>query len=650
MGMSASPYAAIRRIAKPSRFSHGPTQNVPRGRSNDIRAASSTTSVMRLHREGEIIWVSLNPPIRSSEGSDETSILFWPGIIEGITLGKKAMPKSSQTSDGTSRDADMDGLSASPAPSSSAGVSWTVKQWTVYNVKLLAIPRDCSIPGDQVLPYQAYGPSAELLDSLRSEVSSGRSKQAADAELTPFMDMPSDAEQSQYNQSDIRFAAAAVQFSTAIQIAVSLSDFWTVTDDWEFKYTVPSDIASELPSAQPVHSAISESMLSNQHGSISAPPQRGTGPIRNMPPKKLDALNNRMLGPLNPQLNVTQSFTQSRYQGLWWGAERIWTDELVRLKIARRQIAPDGADHVYPPAGPSRTALEAGHGLSPDLSPRELGAEGRGVFMKLQSLFVIELPQDRGGTKGELRASGMLFELVDVDWDGEGVEVSKGKGKEREHVDNGFLFNGIGQSSSFSAMNLDPALQSASAPTSPLKVGLLPNPDPSVAISDTASDVLAKTLPDLIPAPKPLRSPNSQLSHPGFECPLPAPPTGFKFRAILPQDHEAVVSLSLISGRYYPGLLESPLMQPSVARACSASPDQEHEASSHLWALEGLSPGFHNSVDPVFWKPSRKDMLLVAEVAAHKEIDQVHKNLVGAQEESKAGGSVDVEMLSVEAQ
>jgi len=102
--------------------------------------------------------------------------------------------------------------------------------------------------------------------------------------------------------------------------------------------------------------------------------------------------------------------------------------------------------------------------------------------------------------------------------------------------------------------------------------------------------------------------PNTQLSRPKNmnAVPLPPPPRGFRFRPILPEGHEVVVTLSLVSGRYYPRLLAHPMLRPIVR-------DMEghvNEAAArldghHLFALEGILPGFFNASEATQWKPGR---------------------------------------------
>jgi hypothetical protein len=46
------------------------------------------------------------------------------------------------------------------------------------------------------------------------------------------------------------------------------------------------------------------------------------------------------------------------------------------------------------------------------------GARDRGVFMQLEALFVVDVVDASGtGSQAECRASGMLYELADEDWE-----------------------------------------------------------------------------------------------------------------------------------------------------------------------------------------------------------------------------------------
>jgi len=99
----------------------------------------------------------------------------------------------------------------------------------------------------------------------------------------------------------------------------------------------------------------------------------------------------------------------------------------------------------------------------------------------------------------------------------------------------------------------------------------------------------------------------------------PEPPLGYHFRPILTPGYEAVISLSLLSGRYYPGLLMHPLLIAEINRA-SQTPLEDGGILKwgHLWALDGLNGGYHCSVDPDKFKQSRSKMLEHSDKEAYR--------------------------------
>jgi len=357
-----------------------------------------------------------------------------------------------------------------------------------------------------------------------------------------------------------------------------------------------------------LHSVITAAntvLQSTADDSISRGPPNISGPS-DMTPAELDALATRIIGV------PTQTVTQIRYQGLWWGAERIWTDELVRLKVARRQLAPEGAEGIYPPAGPSKKTMEHLSHLQQQLDPTtvDFGAGGRGVFMKLEGLFVVDVPKEDGlGTQKECRASGMMYELVEEDW--EDPLAAHGT-----HT-NGQDFGDSSSSQANGSSHGDTMMASSQAGPSS-RPGPSANSNPPAPVSLTESNMLTQMSNG--------GKANTQLSHPrsAEPYPLPSPPTGFKFRPILPPGHEVVVSLSLISGRYYPRLLAHPLLQSDIRRVFANSLEEGGlTEGNNLWALEGLSPGYFNAVDPTVSKASRQAMVRDADKDARFEVERV---------------------------
>ncbi|KAI0630548.1 hypothetical protein C8Q77DRAFT_1133756 [Trametes polyzona] len=668
------PYAAVRRAPKPPKVLPGPSDFILPERDLDIRAAliSGEDQHPRWFRKGELLWCHLEPPIRGRTPDED--IQFWPALVEDFRVKPQPVfranedaqqDRDAQTEDpyreavsgspdpGESDEVPVAGpsKSASPAVEAQGAVPWTVKQWYVYRMKLLGTTQHCFVTDEQVLPYLAYAPSDLLLDRVREELSEYLQTVPID-QMDRDVDRMSDFDplepEPQGDEPDAYYAKykrAAAPYTLAIQVAANVAQYWLPTDEWECKFTIPPPGSSPtrasphpepsasqappppsqpqpLPPAEPSEPASLHSLITQSLSQNAIPP----------PPSSRHPESISTQARIPRTSTVAQTVSQTRFQGIWWGTERIWTDELVRLKIARCQFAPKGTEMIYPPAGPSPSTLESmkDNPEAAAADPQRLGASEKGLFLRLEGLFVVDVPNAEGtGLTRECRASGMVYELADDDWDDAADSSShtaatggSSKGKEREvSIPNGHAHAGSGE---------HPPQDPDGVPTfmtqpSPMKPPPLPNPDPSVPVQETAATILSQTSPEAAAQQKKEKAHtlNDQLSHPLLSTPYPLPPAtkGFKFRPILPPDHEAVISLSLISGRYYPGLFHHPLMAPTVAHALTLSADDgglyHHR---HLWAMEGLLPGIHQSMDPRHWRRSRLVMLQEADREARDRL------------------------------
>ncbi|EMD38934.1 hypothetical protein CERSUDRAFT_104223 [Gelatoporia subvermispora B] len=665
------PYAAVRRQPRSARLPtkpplKGPEQFLVPERNNDILAASAKFKQnARWYRKGELVWCSLEPPIETPSGD---RITFWPGVVEDVAL--KTEPVASSSDSLQNSDVDMTGLyeeeesTQEPGPSRFPGnpvdapppivsgtddrIPWTVRQWNLYTVKLLAVRFTCQASDEQILPYLAYEPTEELVYDLQRSLDDLVAWKATeepetilkqDVSFNPYVTEDDGASTSDETS---RYHRAIAPYTFALQIASTLASYWSLTDEWECRLTIPA--AKEPPPATSgvrptpspsLHALITQSMANNAQSDLQArnkaqvDPDGGVYGPPGLSTEELTTLHGRVLGNGMLPGPIAHTVVQPRFQGLWWGAERIWTDELVRIKLARCQFAPNGGEVIHPPAGPTAGSLRHDEpGLPVDLRQ---GTGDRGLFMRLEGLFVVDVKKPDGSATKECRASGMLYELVDEDWE-EGADkveaesisaVSKGKEAEVSSQPVAAAGNNPAPESisSFGAANPAPIAQDASGPSfmpgpSPLKPPPLPNPDPTVPVEKVAEATLAETLPSQTPKKRTL---NGQLSHPVLSTPysLPEPPTGYKFRPILAPGHEVVLSLSLISGRYYPGLFKHPLLAERV-NAALIMPDEHGGllANKSLWAMQGLLPGMHQSMDPIFWRPARVNMLRDADAEA----------------------------------
>ncbi|KAJ7577040.1 hypothetical protein C8J56DRAFT_972179 [Mycena floridula] len=506
-------YAAVQSV--PLLLSATPSKHIAEDhamvveRSQDLCAVNGPKTNMRLrrwYREGELLWCALN--IEGLTGRDD-AIQFWPCLVDEMNLRSTVIPGTK------SEDPNSPG--------------WDVVQSTKYKIKLIATSHMVTVDDHQVLPYQAYAPSEALIIAMRTILAHLDFSKEVLSNFHPF------------SKPAPSFKDAASAYALALQIGASLSSLWSLTDEWDFRYTIP---ASQSNSVRQEYMSL-QAALNDAAG---APADSPTQP---------DMLGNR-------------------FQGLWWGAERIWTDDFVRLKIPRRALAPEGATKILPPAGPGPETLERCRQYS--RPSEQFGAGARGVFMRLDALFIAELTADDGTSSKECRASGMLYELVDLDW-----------------VD----------------PDAAPEAPAASVPA---------------AASSTPGDY---RLPSALPTADEL-SPNVQLSHPPLTSQfiLPQPPSGYKFRPILTKGYECVLSLTLISGRYYPEILSHPLLATTMLQA-----ETEIGEFGHLWSLEGLSPGFVNAVDPRKYLPNRLKMLEEADVISRNQLERHQRDSLKQEDE-----------------
>ncbi|KAH9072082.1 hypothetical protein EDB83DRAFT_2220334 [Lactarius deliciosus] len=594
-------YATVRRAPKP-KPERGPTQVMLQERYADVQAmyADTDAEMRRWFRVGELVWCALDPPIRGTEAT--AHITFWPGLVDECSFRAETLPRPKSPSihsadgdfemeDGTESVAHVGrGIGSSNGAGSNVAIPyattphtgnpksmterplpWTVRQKNVYKVKLLAVNHDYIAVETQVLPYHSYKPSYDLIQALQ-DVPIERITHKPD-EIAAFNPCPPELLNAEPSADDRRFAESTAPYTLALEIAAGIGVCWTPTDEWVFKMVVPS-----------------------------GPSDAGETSARAL------------------QASVVN---QTRYQGLWLGAERIWTDDLVRLKAARGQIAPKGTPQIFAPSGPSETSIAT---FTPEqLADQEFmkaqGAPGRGVFMQLEALFVVDVPDASGaGVHAECRGSGMLYELADEDWEEPQRRVSTSdmeNGEPESAAQDAWTAAGLSTPPRPRKSGMTPEIHVGqpfmSAP-SPLKH--LPSNQDTAASASTpprgrnkeaaAATTTTTARPDA-------DAPNMQLSRSSkmSAVPLPPAPRGFRFRPILPEGHEVVVSLALVSGRYYPRLLAHPLLRPIVRnlQGDDVNEPTKKPVYDRLFALEGILPGFVSASEATRWKPGRAKMV-----------------------------------------
>ncbi|KZT09986.1 uncharacterized protein LAESUDRAFT_645510 [Laetiporus sulphureus 93-53] len=549
------------------------------------------------------------------------------------------------------------GQESEPATEQSSDVPWEVRQWNVYTVKLLAITHSYVGTDTQVLPYLAYAPPHELVHRMRSELLDFMREvpvQDMDGDMSKIFPFNPVAAPTDSPVSDgRRFREAVAPFTLAIQIASTLSHFWAPTDEYEFQFEKPSALSAPPPPPPPpsqlappsastapassasnapatLHSLIMQSMTNNAT-ELSARASAQTVPSSVIgahdPGMSSEGSHSVKAATLEQASHPSgASVTQQRFQGLWWGAEHIWQDELLRLKLSRHQFAPQGTEEFVPPSGPSSSTLEQmrDNGFADVVDEAMIGAAYKGLFLRLEGLFTVDVPtaDGSGGFTKECRACGTVYELADDDWEEPAAsnasvdapaeqEIGKGKGKEKAHEGERAMHGFPGSISSHSGV---PGL-ALSPGSAPMRRVPLPDLHSIIPVEETAATIISQPAPSAIAVAKE-RDTNTQLAHPVLTTPfrLPDPPKGFKFRPIHPPGCEVVIALTFISGRYYPHLFRHPLMVPLIERAATASGGLWE--NRHLWAMEGLLAGVYQSMETRKWQKSRTAMLKEADQEA----------------------------------
>lgn len=592
-------YAAVQK-KKPS---HSLVQKhpAPVEQVNDLDAMHRVNEVLELrrwYRNDELVWVELEVPIVGTKGEDDV-IKAWPAIVEDASTRSTSTDLSPlENNESASTSAPLPQNATSYPTYNPESPPWTISQYTKYRLKLLGTSCSLMARDDQVLPYQAYMPPKGLIDELQDVPLSSIK---FDTEYTSTFTPVNSSNPNEAPSPPPTFEESTGPYALAIQIASQMSGFWGLTDDWDFKYTFHDQGHRTL---QDVISAASNSNAANAEG----PTSYGTTSIsgnRRMTASELEKTKSATLGTPKP---INHQISQKRFHGLWWGAERIWTGDLLRLKMGRKGIAPDGGPHIVPAskAGPGAlwNAVTSGQKLD-EKEEKMMGASSRGVFMRLDALFMVEVDIGHGRKRNECRAAGPLYELADNDW-----------------VDPLEKSNGVS-----SNQHLQPSLSTPSLPRN------------HVPAEQTAAS-------QVLPALKPNGAFKPPIPVTYYE--LPQAPIGYKFRPILEPGYEAVFSLTLLSGRYYPGILNHPLLSEAITTAFTED-GIPNPQTAHLWPLEGLEPGFANSVDPIRFKKDRLKMVVDAEQHARA---QLMEHLDGSDEMSNgpemANGTAEITSVSAE--
>ncbi|KZO97007.1 hypothetical protein CALVIDRAFT_536474 [Calocera viscosa TUFC12733] len=187
-----------------------------------------------------------------------------------------------------------------------------------------------------------------------------------------------------------------------------------------------------------------------------------------------------------------------RFEGVFWGPERIWEGDFVRLNL---EFTHDLPDNDY------RKHL---------LQNMTAGSDGRGLFMHINAFHYLSYGVD-SSTSNERKECWMAGPVFETVFDHE----------------------------------VDPAVLSGET-NDPLPLQS-PNFDlvrDAPILSASALGILAERNLESVKLPHPVQT----------KYPWPPAPSGFKFRPLLAKDEELYVNISCLAGRYYPTIFFKQLL------------------------------------------------------------------------------------------
>ncbi|KAG8923966.1 hypothetical protein FRC01_012119, partial [Tulasnella sp. 417] len=219
------------------------------------------------------------------------------------------------------------------------GQPYGVRQFQVYRVLMLGTTSQYVIPDGSILPYQAYNLPSDFLHEITQTVCSTPQTQELDFDrVLSFTPLPLPIRTATQRQAPsanpllpLTYLDALLPYLAAIYTARLVSTYWCATDNYEYV-------------SMPTH-------------------------------------------------DVPVPLKQTRFQGLWWGGERLWIGDLVRIKPYRSH-------------------------LSGNLRDPSQGAEKRGLLLRLEAIYLDEIKREAEGevveTEWKPMVSGTLYEVAHV--------------------------------------------------------------------------------------------------------------------------------------------------------------------------------------------------------------------------------------------
>ncbi|KAG9006759.1 hypothetical protein FRB94_000443 [Tulasnella sp. JGI-2019a] len=216
---------------------------------------------------------------------------------------------------------------------------WGVTQFTAYRVQILGLMTQYVVPDTSILPYQAYIPPTEIIDRL----------------------------------------------------TIVMTDLDPPLDTAGFAHFLPMPNPLQTPTT-PRRASLVPTKRKHEDGEDEALYDEASAPF---------AFALQIAGEITTQWCATDSFEatfsdsptpqkQLCFQGLWWGPERMWVGDLVRVKPGRRQLH----GSLLPPSSP-----EAGE---------------RGLFLQITRIYRERETGEDGNPTSRGMVAGILYEVAEA--------------------------------------------------------------------------------------------------------------------------------------------------------------------------------------------------------------------------------------------
>lgn len=292
----------------------------------------------RLFRQGELVWALLPRPIKAPQGttdvSDIDTISVWPAIVVAPHTHTEVSREEGET---------------------------PLAHYTKYDLRFCGnLDPDMTNPDaapvlmleeTQVFPWHAIQVKTPKLDDIvenfyQQWVNTNEGVEMAKKSKKWKQKYAKRMKISQISKPE-NWETAVVHYAHALEFAMGVATSWTQTDG----YTTEDSLKLMGPGLETRDAAAAAD------GSIFSGPDTTLDGHAPLAQDGLSADENepRRSGSSSNSL-IHQVKRRTYFQGLWWGPERIWMDDLVRMKIKRSGL-PVGALESPSPGAEQRGVL-----------------------------------------------------------------------------------------------------------------------------------------------------------------------------------------------------------------------------------------------------------------------------------------------------